>query len=208
MIRHRKESLIIIGGFSYVRARSRYHEESHRYHKCRCGSFACVVRLCTGRAGHRYGRHAARRCARSRLATRQESARRTWFPICRRPRPRTRRTTPRSRLRRVSTGTTGGIPYCLVKLLVKPAINIWVGLPMGGNWNGRLQSEGGGGYAGSVGIPTGSIAAGYIGVQTDTGHTGGSGTFGCVNDCAGATQASPARWTSSARATSPIGRSI
>ena len=91
----------------------------------------------------------------------------------------------------VSTGTTGGIPYCLVKLLVKPAINIWVGLPMGGTWNRRLQSEGGGGYAGSVGIPTGSIAAGYIGVQTDTGHTGGSGSFGCVNDCAGATQASP-----------------
>jgi hypothetical protein len=80
----------------------------------------------------------------------------------------------------VTTGTTGGIPYCLVKLLVKPAINIWVGLPTGGNWNGRLQSEGGGGYAGSVGIPTGSIAGGYIGVQTDTGHTGGSGTFGML----------------------------
>ena len=91
----------------------------------------------------------------------------------------------------VTTGTTGGIPYCLVKLLVKPAINIWVGLPTGNNWNGRLQSEGGGGYAGSVGTPTGSITAGYIGVQTDTGHTGGSGTFGCLNDCAGATQASP-----------------
>ena len=80
----------------------------------------------------------------------------------------------------VTTGTTGGVPYCLVKLLVKPAINIWVGLPTGGKWNGRLQSEGGGGYAGSVGIPTGSIAAGYIGVQTDTGHTGGSGTFGML----------------------------
>ena len=91
----------------------------------------------------------------------------------------------------ITTGTTGGIPYCLVKLLVKPAINIWVGLPMGGNWNGRLQSEGGGGYAGSVGVPTGSISTGYVGVQTDTGHTGGSGTFGCLNDCAGATQASP-----------------
>ncbi len=91
----------------------------------------------------------------------------------------------------VSTGTTGGIPYCLVKLLVKPAINIWVGLPTGPNWNGKLQSEGGGGYAGAVGIATGSIGAGYVGVQTDTGHTGGSGTFGCVNDCAGATQASP-----------------
>ena len=59
----------------------------------------------------------------------------------------------------VSTGTTGGIGYCLVKLLVKPSINIWVGLPTGGKWNGRLQSEGGGGYAGSVGIATGSISA-------------------------------------------------
>ena len=90
----------------------------------------------------------------------------------------------------ISTGHRGRIPYCLVKVHIPPAINIWVGLPTGGNWNGRLQSEGGGGYAGCVGIPTGSIAAGYVGVQTDTGHTGGGGTFGCLNDCAGAT-ASP-----------------
>jgi hypothetical protein len=80
----------------------------------------------------------------------------------------------------VTTGTTGGIPYCLVKLLVKPAINIWVAMPTGGNWNGRLQSEGGGGYAGSVGIATASVAGGYIGIQTDTGHTGGSGSFGML----------------------------
>jgi hypothetical protein len=80
----------------------------------------------------------------------------------------------------VSTGTTSGVAYCLVKVLVPPAINIWVGLPSDGSWNGRLQSEGGGGYAGSVGVPTGSIAAGYIGVQTDTGHSGGSGTFGML----------------------------
>ncbi len=80
----------------------------------------------------------------------------------------------------VSTGTTGTTSYCLVKVLVPPAINIWVGLPTGGAWNGRLQSEGGGGYAGSVGVATGSIAAGYVGVQTDTGHTGGSGTFGML----------------------------
>jgi len=80
----------------------------------------------------------------------------------------------------VSTGTTGGVSYCLVKVLVPPAINIWVGLPTGGAWNGRLQSEGGGGYAGSVGVATGSIAAGYVGVQTDTGHTGGSGSFGML----------------------------
>ena len=80
----------------------------------------------------------------------------------------------------VSTGTTGGVPYCLVKVRVPPAINLWVGLPMDGSWNGRLQSEGGGGYAGSVGVPNGSIAGGYVGVQTDTGHTGGSGTFGML----------------------------
>ena len=91
----------------------------------------------------------------------------------------------------VSTGTTGGVPYCLVKLSVKPAINIWVGLPTDGRWNGRLQSEGGGGYAGAVGIATASIAGGYIGIQTDTGHSGGSGTFGCLNNCSGATAASP-----------------
>jgi len=81
----------------------------------------------------------------------------------------------------VSTATTAaGVPYCLVKVLVPPAINIWVGLPTGGQWNGRLQSEGGGGYAGAVGVPTGSINGGYIGIQTDTGHTGGSGTFGML----------------------------
>jgi hypothetical protein len=81
----------------------------------------------------------------------------------------------------VSTGTTatGAIPYCLVKVLVKPAINIWVGLPMGGNWNGRLESEGGGGFAGSVGVPA-SMSTGYIGIQTDTGHSGGSGAFGML----------------------------
>jgi hypothetical protein len=81
----------------------------------------------------------------------------------------------------VSTGATNtGIPYCLVRLRVQPAININVALPMDGNWNGRLQSQGGGGYAGSVGTPTGPVNDGYIGVQTDTGHTGGSGTFGML----------------------------
>jgi len=76
----------------------------------------------------------------------------------------------------VSTGTTGGVPYCLVKVLVPQAINIWVGLPTAGQWNGRLQSQGGGGYAGSVGVPSGAIQGGYVGIATDTGHVGGSGT--------------------------------
>jgi hypothetical protein len=81
----------------------------------------------------------------------------------------------------VSTGTTAAPasrPYCLVKLLVRPAINIWVALPA--DWNGRLQSEGGGGYAGSVNVANNSVNGGYIGVQTDTGHVGGSGTFGML----------------------------
>jgi hypothetical protein len=78
----------------------------------------------------------------------------------------------------VTTGTTtNGVPYCLVKVLVQPAINIWVGLPTGTNWNGRLQSEGGGGFGGSVKAPVNSISTGYVGVQTDTGHVGNTGSF-------------------------------
>ncbi|MGZ8097172.1 MAG: tannase/feruloyl esterase family alpha/beta hydrolase, partial [Methylosarcina sp.] len=65
---------------------------------------------------------------------------------------------------------SNGVPYCLVKVLVPEAIHIWVGLPTGGNWNGRLQSEGGSVYAGVNTIPT-SMAAGYVGTTTDTGHT-------------------------------------
>ncbi|HSU43509.1 MAG TPA: tannase/feruloyl esterase family alpha/beta hydrolase [Casimicrobiaceae bacterium] len=85
------------------------------------------------------------------------------------------------------------VPYCLVKVLVPNApgatiqegIHIWVGLPMNGHWNGRWQSLGGGGYAGSVSAPTSAVQTGYAGATTDTGHSGGSGTFGCVNNCAG-----------------------
>jgi len=70
------------------------------------------------------------------------------------------------------------VPYCLVKVLVPEAINIWVGLPMEGKWNGKLQSIGGGGYAGTVGPPAAAVQGGYIGITTDTGHAGSDGTFG------------------------------
>jgi len=74
----------------------------------------------------------------------------------------------------VSTASAGtgatAVPYCLVKVRVAQAVNIWVGLPMQGKWNGRLESEGGGGYVGLVAEPTKSVQAGYVGVQTDTGH--------------------------------------
>jgi hypothetical protein len=83
------------------------------------------------------------------------------------------------------------VPYCLVKVLVPEAINIWVGLPMEGRWNGRWQSLGGGGYAGSVSAPTAAVLGGYAGATTDTGHTGGSGSFGCENDCVGNSASNP-----------------
>jgi len=58
-----------------------------------------------------------------------------------------------------TTAAPASVPYCLVKLLVPTAINIWVGLPT--SWNGRWQSLGGGGYAGSVGAPTAAVLAPY-----------------------------------------------
>ena len=75
----------------------------------------------------------------------------------------------------VSSGVAGteaaATPYCLVKVLVPQAINLWVGLPMNGKWNGKLQSIGGGGYAGAVAVPTAAILGGFVGVSTDTGHS-------------------------------------
>jgi pimeloyl-ACP methyl ester carboxylesterase len=86
----------------------------------------------------------------------------------------------------VSTGTTGAgpadKPYCLVKVKVDPAVNIWVALPTAA-WNGRFRSEGGGVYAGTVGVAADSIRQGFVGVQTDTGHAGSplSGAFGMLS---------------------------
>jgi Tannase and feruloyl esterase len=84
----------------------------------------------------------------------------------------------------VSAATAGSgataVPYCLVKVLVPQAIHIWVGLPMDAKWNGRWQSLGGGGYAGSVSAPTSAVLRGFAGATTDTGHTGGDGSFGML----------------------------
>ena len=84
----------------------------------------------------------------------------------------------------VSSGNTGGTankPYCLVKVRVDPQVNIWVSLPSSA-WNGRFRAEGNGVYAGNsqLGAATDSVAQGFVGVKTDTGHTGSplSGAFG------------------------------
>jgi hypothetical protein len=44
-------------------------------------------------------------------------------------------------------------------------------------WNARNRDLGGGGYAGAVGSVVSSTNRGYVGTSTDTGHTGGSGSF-------------------------------
>src|SRR5687767_1411633 len=69
------------------------------------------------------------------------------------------------------------VPYCLVKVRVPKDVNVWVGLPMPDKWNGRLQSLGGGGYAGTVAPPTAAVLGGYVGITTDTGHVGSDGKF-------------------------------
>ena len=56
-------------------------------------------------------------------------------------------------------------------------IKIWIGIPMK-DWNGRFEGTGGGGFSG--GSATGirqPLTLGYAAGATDTGHTGGSGSF-------------------------------
>lgn len=56
-------------------------------------------------------------------------------------------------------------------------VTVWIGLPLT-NWNGRFQGTGGGGFLG--GHPNslrGPVSQGFSAGATDTGHTGGSGSF-------------------------------
>jgi hypothetical protein len=98
----------------------------------------------------------------------------------------------------VQPATASDLSYCLVSITVsdlagvkdgylpgqKQMIEIAIGLPLSatdggiggvqGNWNGRNENLGGGGYAGSLdsgGFPvTVATDAGYVGTDTDTGH--------------------------------------
>lgn len=94
--------------------------------------------------------------------------------------------------------------FCFVKIVVsdlsgpaygyeqgqQQAITVGIGLPLStadggsggvqGNWNGRIQDLGGGGYAGgtvSANSVSSAPAIGYVGSFTDTGHTSTSGNF-------------------------------
>jgi hypothetical protein len=74
-------------------------------------------------------------------------------------------------------------PFCRVAVEVTPSadssIKIEVWMPAngqsGGGWNGKLQGQGNGGFAGEIGYRQlgASVLLGYAGVGTDTGHAGG-----------------------------------
>ena len=88
--------------------------------------------------------------------------------------------------RRLDEADPKNSTYCLVKVLVQPAINIWVGLPADGTYNGNFQALGGGGYAGTVSAPIKAVLGGYVGAATDTGHTSAvGGSFGMLPDGSG-----------------------
>src|ERR1700734_2439753 len=72
--------------------------------------------------------------------------------------------------------------FCRIAATLKPTddsdIKIEVWLPASG-WNGKFQAVGNGGWAGviSYGALAEALHDGYATSSTDTGHTGGSGSF-------------------------------
>jgi feruloyl esterase len=76
-----------------------------------------------------------------------------------------------------------GLPaFCRVAATLKPTsdsdIKIEVWMPASG-WNGKFQAVGNGGWSGAIvyGPLARALAHGYATASTDTGHTGGSGSF-------------------------------
>src|SRR5882757_2084724 len=67
-----------------------------------------------------------------------------------------------------------GLPaFCEVSIVVAPAINIEVWLPLGTAWNNRFRGVGGGGYAGTISWTAlaAAVEGGYSPASTDTGHS-------------------------------------
>jgi hypothetical protein len=73
--------------------------------------------------------------------------------------------------------------HCRVSITLRPSadseIKSEVWLPPAAAWNGKFLMEGGGGFVGSVNTRgmTNAVREGYATASTDTGHTGGSGSF-------------------------------
>jgi feruloyl esterase len=93
--------------------------------------------------------------------------------------------TPCAEMARLPNVTTAiqSATYCRVSITLRPAadseIKSEVWLPAASVWNGKFLMEGGGGLAGSITTAgmANAIREGYASASTDTGHTGGSGSF-------------------------------
>jgi hypothetical protein len=68
---------------------------------------------------------------------------------------------------------TGLPPFCEISIVVAPAINIEVWLPVQSAWNTRFRGVGGGGYAGTISWTAlaAAVEGGYATASTDTGHS-------------------------------------
>jgi feruloyl esterase len=72
--------------------------------------------------------------------------------------------------------------FCRMAATLTPSsdsdIKIEVWIPIAG-WNGKLQGVGNGGWSGAISYPglAGGVIRGYATASTDTGHSGGSGSF-------------------------------
>ena len=79
-------------------------------------------------------------------------------------------------------GFSNSVAFCRVAATLTPSsdsdIKVEVWMPTSG-WNGKFQAVGNGGWAGLLSYPAMSEALrrGYATSSTDTGHTGGSGSF-------------------------------
>ncbi len=73
--------------------------------------------------------------------------------------------------------------FCRVAATLTPStdsdIKIEVWLPDAGNWNGKFQAVGNGGWAGTIAFPAmaAALRSGYATTSTDTGHVGNSASF-------------------------------
>src|SRR6185295_2125113 len=73
--------------------------------------------------------------------------------------------------------------FCRVAATLKPSVDsdikIELWLPAA-NWNGKFQAVGNGAFTGNIAYPAmmTALARGYAAASTDTGHAGGSASFG------------------------------
>jgi feruloyl esterase len=87
-----------------------------------------------------------------------------------------------ARMRNV-TAATQTETYCRISITLRPSSDseikseIW--LPAATEWNGKFLMEGGVGFAGNINSRgmTNAIREGYATASSDTGHSGGSGSF-------------------------------